>query len=153
MPMPLKILLVEDSPEDAELILCQLRQVGFAPDWTRVDCATDFAAGLERAPDIILSDYSLPQFDGLKAVEMLRQSGRDIPFILISGTVGEGVAVEAMKLGATDYLLKDRIARLGPAVQRALDEQRLRSERQQAELEQRRNEERLRQMDEMQAAS
>jgi PAS domain S-box-containing protein len=152
MPMPLKILLVEDSPEDAELILCQLRQVGFAPDWTRVDCATDFAAGLERAPDIILSDYSLPQFDGLKAVEMLRQSGRDIPFILISGTVGEGVAVEAMKLGATDYLLKDRIARLGPAVQRALDEQRLRSERQQAELEQRRNEERLRQMDEMQAA-
>ena len=128
MPRPLTILIVEDSPEDAELLVAQLRRTSFEPQWKRVETEPDFLAGLKNLPDIILSDYSMPQFGGLRAVELLKQSGLNIPFILISGTVGEDVAVEAMKYGATDYLLKDRIARLGPAVERALREARERTE-------------------------
>jgi PAS domain S-box-containing protein len=135
MPTPLNILLVEDSPDDAELILAQLRRDGFDPRWRRVQTAAEFLAELEKLPDIILSDYSLPQFNGLRATELLRDSGLNIPLILISGTMGEESAVEAMKRGATDYLLKDRIARLGNAVERALEQKRLRDERQRAEEE------------------
>jgi len=90
-------------------------------------------AAIKELPDVILSDYSMPRFNGLRAAEILRESGLSIPFILISGTVGEDVAVEAMKHGATDYLLKDRIARLGSAVQRALEQHRLLAERERAE--------------------
>ncbi|HZI31385.1 MAG TPA: PAS domain-containing protein, partial [Candidatus Binatia bacterium] len=152
MATPLKILLVEDSPDDAELILCELRHAGFDPAWKRVEREADFLAELDRQPDIILSDYSMPQFTGLQAAKLLRESGRDIPFILVSGTVGEEVAVEAMKHGATDYLLKDRIVRLSPAVQRALDDKRLRDERHQAEMERQKNEEQVRRLAEIQAA-
>ena len=77
------------------------------------------AEQMKKLPDIILCDYSMPQFSGLRAAQLLQESGVEIPFILISGTVGEDVAVEAMKHGATDFLLKDRIGRLGPAVRRS----------------------------------
>jgi signal transduction histidine kinase len=123
-PIPVKILIAEDSTNDAELILAQLRRDGFAPDWRRVYTETDFLAALNEAPEIVLSDYSMPQFSGLRAAQLTRESGRNIPFILISGTVGEEAAVDAMKHGATDYLLKDRITRLGSAVRRALDQKR-----------------------------
>jgi PAS domain S-box-containing protein len=113
-----------------------------------VESQADFLAGLRMLPDIVLSDYLLPQFDGLKAARLLRESGLDIPFILISGTVGEEVAVEAMKHGAADYLLKDRIARLGAAVRRALEEKKLRQEQQEAKDELRRTLETLRQSEE-----
>jgi two-component system, cell cycle sensor histidine kinase and response regulator CckA len=129
MATPLNILIVEDSPDDADLMLHELRREGFDPKWKRVETECDFLAGIKTLPDIVLSDYSMPQFTGLRAAELLQQSGLNIPFILISGTVGEDVAVEAMKHGATDYLLKDRIARLGPAVKRALEEKQLREER------------------------
>ena len=99
MPQPLKILIVEDSPADAELVLRQLRRDGFEPDWTRVETEVDFAASLELGFDMILSDYEMPQFSGLRALELLKQSGRDIPFILVSGTIGEDIAVLAMKRG------------------------------------------------------
>jgi nitrogen-specific signal transduction histidine kinase/FixJ family two-component response regulator len=88
-------------------------------------------AGLKKLPDIILSEYSMPRFSGLRAAELVRESGLDIPFILVSGTVGEEAAVDAMKHGATDYLLKDRMARLGNAVKCALEQKRLRAERRQ----------------------
>jgi two-component system, cell cycle sensor histidine kinase and response regulator CckA len=133
MPRPLNILIVEDSPDDAELALRELRRAGFDPKWKRVETEPDFLAEIARSPDIILSDYSMPQFSGLRAAELLRQSGLDIPFILISGTVGEDIAVDAMKQGVTDYLLKDRVARLGIAVERALEEKRLRYERNRVE--------------------
>jgi signal transduction histidine kinase/DNA-binding response OmpR family regulator len=129
MKKPLKLLMAEDSADDAELILAQLRRAGFEPEWRRVQTEADFLAELETLPDIVLSDYSMPQFSGLRAAELAKQSGKDIPFILISGTVGEEAAVEAMKHGASDYLLKDRIVRLGNAVERALEQKRLRDER------------------------
>jgi PAS domain S-box-containing protein len=129
MKQPLNVLMVEDSPDDALLLAFELRQSGFDLTYTRVETEEQYRAELPRRPDIILSDYSLPRFDGLRAARVLRESGLEIPFILISGTVGEDVAVEAMKEGATDYLLKDRIARLGSAVTRALADARIRAER------------------------
>ena len=133
MSTAINVLIVEDSQDDEDLLVHGLRRAGFAPKWKRVETISDFLAELESAPDIILSDYSMPQFNGLHAARLLQESGLDIPFILISGTVGEDVAVEAMKQGATDYLLKDRIARLGPAVKQALEKGHLRAERKRTE--------------------
>jgi signal transduction histidine kinase/DNA-binding response OmpR family regulator len=129
MAVPLKILIAEDLPDDAALVVAQLRRAGFDPVVTRVETEADFLAELRKSPDIVLSDYAMPNFSGLRAAQLTQQSGLNIPFILISGTVGEDAAVEAMKHGATDYLLKDRIVRLGPAVERALEQKRLREER------------------------
>ena len=122
----LHVLLVEDSADDAELVAAELRRAGFDPRWERVETEPDFMAALEGRdpPDIILSDFSMPQFNGLQAVDLVRSRGLDIPFILVSGTLGEEAAVEAMKRGCTDYLLKDRLARLGHAVERALEQAR-----------------------------
>lgn len=131
MATSLNILIAEDSPDDAELMLAALRRAGFDPQWQRVQTEAEFVAAIKNLPDIILSDYSMPQFSGLKAAELLQKSGLDIPFILVSGTVGEEAAVEAMKRGATDYLLKDRVVRLGNAVESALEQKRLRDERKQ----------------------
>jgi len=129
MPTPLKVLIAEDSPDDAELIVAQLRRDGFDPDWKRVEEEKDFLKELCELPDIVLSDYAMPHFSGLRAAQLTRDSGLNVPFILISGTVGEEAAVDAMKHGATDYFLKDRMGRLGSAVERALEEKRLRAER------------------------
>ncbi|HWD93195.1 MAG TPA: response regulator [Verrucomicrobiae bacterium] len=135
MSKPLQILFVEDSHDDMDLVLDELKHAGFLPQWKRVETEADFLAEIKTLPDIILSDYSMPRFSGIKAAELLRGSGLGIPFILISGTVGEDIAVEAMKHGATDYLLKDRIVRLGAAVEQALEQKRLRDERKRAEEE------------------
>ena len=143
---PLSILIVEDNPNDAELILGELQEAGFNPKWKRVETEPEFLAEIKNSPDIILSDYSMPQFSGLRAAKLLRESGLNIPFILISGTVGEEVAVDAMKHGATDYLLKDRITRLPNAVERALKQNRMLDERQQAETLLRESEEKFRQI-------
>lgn len=120
MSVPLKVLIVEDSQDDADLVLHELQRAGYATDWKRVETEADFLAEISDPPDVILSDFSMPEFDGLRAVRLLRDRGLETPFILISGTVGEDIAVEAIKQGVTDYLLKDRIARLGSAVQRAM---------------------------------
>ncbi len=133
MPVPVKLLLVEDSADDAEMILHELRRAGFAPDFKRVETEAEFLAALTVPPQLVISDYSMPQFNGLKAAQLLRALHAEIPFILVSGTVGEEAAVEAMKHGATDYLLKDRLTRLGQAAQLALEQSRLREERRQAE--------------------
>src|SRR5579859_584362 len=140
MTVPLHLLVLEDRPEDAELALRELRQAGFEPLASRVDTEAAFVAALDAgfAPgqpwDLVLADYQLPQFTGQVALELLRARGVDLPFILISGTIGEDVAVEAMRWGASDYLLKDRLARLGSSVARALEERRLRQSQQQSEV-------------------
>ncbi len=141
---PLRVLIVEDNPADAELILRELRRSGYAPSWSRVDTEQEYLAGIEAKPQLIVSDYSMPRFDGLKAVKLLRERGLDIPFILVSGTLGEEAAVDAIKQGANDYLLKDRPVRLGPAIERALEEAKLREERRQMENSLRNAETRLR---------
>ena len=144
MSKPLRVLVLEDSAADAELNIHELRCAGFDPQWRRVETGDEYLAALEQPPDLILADYSLPQFDGMSALKLLRERGLDIPFILVSGMVGEEAAVEAMKLGATDYLLKDRIARLGTAVERALEERGLRGAKRRAEAALRESEERYR---------
>jgi PAS domain S-box-containing protein len=141
-----RFLIVEDDLADAELLTRQLRRDGFAFTAERVDTEADYAAALGGGCDLILSDYRLPRFTGLRALELLRQSGRDIPFILVSGTIGEEIAVQAMQAGAADYLLKDRLARLGPAVRHALEQARLRRERVRAESDLAESERRLRDM-------
>lgn len=133
MAIPLKVLIVEDRPSDAELVLYELRQAGFAPVWNRVDTEHDFRLQLESSPDVILADYTLPQFSVLQALDIVRGQGLDIPFIIVTGTIGEELAVECIKQGADDYLIKDRLARLGPAVRQALEAKHARVERRQAE--------------------
>ncbi len=134
MPNSLRVLILEDRSADAELMLQELRQAGFDPHWRRVDTEPDYIAHLDLRLDVILADYSLPQFDARRALHLLQKHGLDIPFIIVSATVGEELAVECMKEGAADYLLKDRLARLGQAVTHALDQKRLREEKRQAEL-------------------
>ena len=146
MLQPLRILFVEDNPQDTELALRELRRAGYLPEWSRVETKAAYLAALHSGLDIILSDYKMPQFDGQQALQLLLQQKLEIPFIIVSGTIGEETAVEAIKLGATDYLLKDRLARLGPAVKRALEQSRARLERKRAEEALRENEDRFRQL-------
>jgi two-component system, cell cycle sensor histidine kinase and response regulator CckA len=136
---PLRVLLVEDCADDAELILDALRASGFDPACRRVETEQDYLSHLTPDLDVILADYSLPQFGGLRALSLANQSGFDTPFIIVSGTIGEEHAVEAMQAGARDYLLKDRLARLGPAVRVALEAATLRQTTAAAELAERRS--------------
>ena len=122
MSAPLRVLILEDRATDAELMLHELRRVGYEPDWRRVETAADYLTCLVPTLDVILADYTLPQFDALRALHFLQDRGLDTPFIVVTGSVGEEAAVECMKQGATDYLLKDRLGRLGAAVERALQQ-------------------------------
>jgi diguanylate cyclase (GGDEF)-like protein/PAS domain S-box-containing protein len=119
----LRILIVEDSPADAELAVRELRRTGFAVEFRRVANKEGFHRALdEYHPQIILSDFSMPGFGGLAALDLAREKRPDVPFVFVSGTIGEDRAVEAMRRGATDYVLKDRISRLVPVIRRALQE-------------------------------
>lgn len=132
-PVPLRVLLVEDSADDATLVLAALRRSGYAPQWERVEIAAAMAAALARQTwDCILADYELPRFSGLDALRVRRESGLDLPFIVVSGAIGEETAVAAMKAGAQDYVMKDNLARLGPAIARELQEAEVRGERRRA---------------------
>ncbi|HJT22491.1 MAG TPA: GGDEF domain-containing response regulator [Nitrospira sp.] len=133
MPIHLELLLLEDCAADAELTLEMLRDAGFDPNCRRVDTKADYIRELEQPPDIILSDFSMPQFTGREALQLLKERGLDVPFIIVSGCIGEDMAVECMKAGATDYLLKDRLGRLGHSVTQALERKRLVAQKQQAE--------------------
>ena len=133
MTEKINVLILEDNPSDAELMLIELRRAGYAPDYQIVDNKKEFTACLKPELDLILSDYSLPQFNGLQALQMRNESGFDIPFIIISGTIGEEVAVESIQQGADDYLMKDRMKRLGEAVKKAVKEKGLRDEKRQSE--------------------
>jgi len=144
MPQPLAVLLVEDDPNDAELLLRELRRADFDPVWRRVDTEKDYIESLDAELHVILSDYSMPQFDGLRALELLRQRDLEIPFIVVSGTIGEDVAVEAMRAGANDYLMKGHLAKLGPTIRRELNEAENRRARRRAEMALRESEDRYR---------
>ena len=134
MKSPLRVLHLEDDPNDAELIRAALHREGIVSHVARVETRADFLASLERGGvDIILADYTLPSFDGLAALNIALERCPDVPFIFVSGTLGEEVAIEALKIGATDYLLKERLSSIGPSVHRALREARERDERRRAE--------------------
>ena len=130
---PLRTLILEDRPTDAELMLHELRRSGFELDWLRVETEEEFLASLEPCPDVILADYSLPQFNGLRALRYLRERDLDIPFIMVTGALRDDSAAECMKQGADDFLLKDRLTRLGPAVSQALEQRRSRLAKRHAE--------------------
>ncbi len=131
---PLKALIVEDSKEDAVLLLHHLLKEEYDVQSEIVQTAAEMKTALaEGVWDIILSDYSMPQFSGLEALSILQQSGLDIPFIVISGTIGESVGVEAMVCGVDDYIMKDNLARLAPAIERELENAARRRKQKQAE--------------------
>lgn len=134
MTVPLRCLIVEDSADDARLVLRSLRDGGYDVTSERVDKPEAMRAALERQPwDLVISDYNMPHFNGLAALEMVKASGLDLPFIMVSGAIGEEQAVEAMRAGAHDYLMKGKLARLVPAVQRELRDAVERREHQRAE--------------------
>ncbi len=145
MATPLRVLLVEDDVNDAALIVRTLQRVDFSPEWHRVQTRNDYVMALRTfRPEVVLADYNLPQFDALEALRLLRAQQLEIPFIIVSGAIGEECAVSAVKEGATDYLLKDRLGRLGSAITHALEEKRLRAEKLAAEEGQRRAEDKFR---------
>ncbi|MEO5656688.1 MAG: diguanylate cyclase, partial [Nitrospiria bacterium] len=133
MGVPLRVLIVEDSEDDAALLLRELRRGGYDVESERVDTAPAMRAALSRPWDLIVSDYTLPHFNGLAALDLWKNAGLDIPFLIVSGSIGEDTAVGAMKAGANDYLMKDNLSRLVPAIQRGLAEARVRQERRRAE--------------------
>lgn len=145
MQSQLRVLLIEDSQDDALLLMRALKREGFEVDIERVDTAQAMKFSLsQREWDVIISDYQMPHFSGLAALEIYKASDQDIPFVIVSGAIGEETAVVAMKSGAHDFLLKDNLARLGPAIRRELQEARLRRERREALQELQRSEARYR---------
>ena len=130
MGTPLHLLLLEDFEDDALMVLRELRRGGFDVTHMRVETAEALASALDAGPwDAIIADYALPRVDALAAFALVQQRGLDIPFLIVSGQMGEDTAVAAMKAGVHDFLLKDRLSRLGPAVARELREAALRAER------------------------
>ncbi|MDA8084677.1 MAG: GAF domain-containing protein [Nitrospiraceae bacterium] len=131
---PLRVLIVEDSEDDALLLLRELRRGGYDPVYERVDAAGAMkAAFLHGQWDIVISDYMMPGFRGLAALEVMKKAGLDLPFIIVSGNIGEDIAVAAMRAGAHDYIIKGNLTRLVPAIERELREAGVRRERREAE--------------------
>ena len=134
MALPLRSLIIEDSEDDALLVVRELRRAGYDVTFDRVETAADMAAALERQTwDLVIADYTLPHFTGSAALELLKSTGLDIPFIIISGSIGEDLAVHVMKAGAHDYMMKGNIKRLIPSVERELRDAEVRRQRRQAE--------------------
>src|SRR5437762_9725038 len=120
---PLKILMVEDVAQDAEIALRELSRAGLEFEYRRVETEEELKREcVDFAPDIILSDFAMPQFDGLSALRVVRGMRPDLPFIFVSGTIGEETAIESLRGGATDYVLKTNLSRLPSAVRRAVKE-------------------------------
>ena len=152
MTTPLRLLQLEDNTVDAELILATLNEGGIPCETSRVDRRDTFVDALKAGKiDLILADYSLPGFDGITALSLAQQLRPDIPFIFVSGTLGEELAIDAMHRGATDYILKQRLGRLVPSLQRAIRELQERQERARVEEALRQSEKQLRQAQKMEA--
>jgi len=133
---PLRVLLVQAEPADADLALCALREAGFEASADVAQTAAEFTRLVRKnSYDVILADYEFPNWNGMESVELLRREGQDVPVILVSGALGELTAVECIKEGAADYVLKDHLARLPESVRRALRERALRQENRQAQEE------------------
>lgn len=134
MKRTLNVLIAEDSEQDARLLIRELKRGGYEVEYRRIETASGLKEALAAGPwDIMLCDYSFPQFSGDAALRIVRQSGLDLPFIFVSGTIGEETAVQAMKSGAHDYVMKNNLARLAAAVERELGEAQVRRESRQAE--------------------
>ncbi len=134
MAKPLRALIVEDSEDDALLVIRELERGGYAPIFERVETAEAMTAALKKQVwDIICSDYQMPHFNALEALKLLQQSGLDLPFMIISGTIGEDTAVATMKAGAHDYLMKGNLVRLVPTIGRELNDAQVRRQRRRAE--------------------
>ncbi|KCZ71451.1 PAS domain S-box [Candidatus Methanoperedens nitroreducens] len=130
----LRVLIIEDSEDDVLLVVRELRRGGYDPVFERVDTAEAMSEALEKKTwDVIISDYVMPQFSSLEALRLLQKSGLDLPFIIVSGKIGEDTAVEAMKAGANDYIMKDNLARLVPAIEREMREAEVRREKKRAD--------------------
>jgi signal transduction histidine kinase len=139
-----RVLVLEDNPHDAELLMFELRQAGFAPVWRLVDDRAGFLDGLAEEPDVVLADYALPGFNALEALRLLAGLPDAPPLIVVSGAMSEDTCVEALRHGAVDYLLKDRLARLAPAVEHALAQRHLNAAHRRAEAESLEHERRFR---------
>ncbi|HLE67751.1 MAG TPA: EAL domain-containing protein [Burkholderiales bacterium] len=146
MTKPIRVLIVEDSASDAQLMVRALSGHGFALKADRVETQADYLAALDSVPDVILADYRLPRFSGLQALHLLGERGLDVPFVVVSGTISDVQAANLIKAGASDFLLKDRLARLGHAVEQALERKSARDERRRLESALRESEERYRAM-------
>src|SRR5258706_7228977 len=147
MSGPLRALIVEDSPDDADLMIRELKRGGYLPACKRVETSDDMGAALRGAEwDVVLADYSLPKLNAIEALRILHEVGMDLPFIVVSGSIGEEVAVAAMRAGAHDYLMKDKLARLCTAVEREVREARSRREKVQTERALQRSEEQFARM-------
>jgi diguanylate cyclase (GGDEF)-like protein/PAS domain S-box-containing protein len=134
MGVDIRVLIIEDTEDDALLLWRALRRGGYEVQWQRVDTAPAMKTALESQPwDVVVSDYSMPRFSATDALALLKESGLDLPFIIVSGAIGEGAAVEAMKAGAHDYVMKSNLARLVPAIERERREARSRAKRRAAE--------------------
>ncbi|MEB3827606.1 hybrid sensor histidine kinase/response regulator [Phormidium sp. CCY1219] len=134
MNIPLRVLIVEDSEDDTLLLLRALRHGGYNPQYERVETEKAMKAALDRQGwDVVIADYSLPSFSGIKALEVMKRREPDVPFIIVSGAIGEDLAVGAMKAGAQDYLMKDNLTRLAPAIGRELAEAEMRRSREKAQ--------------------
>jgi two-component system sensor histidine kinase EvgS len=133
MGKPLRVLIVEDSENDALLLLRELKHSGYEPTYERVFTASALSAAIEKMEwDVVISDFVMPQFSGLEALKLIKRRGLDIPFIITSGKISDDTAVMSMKAGAADYLMKDNLTRLGPAIERELQEASLRRESEKA---------------------
>jgi len=134
MNRPLQVLVIEDSEDDAELLEIELQRAGYAPVSQRVETPEALSSALKRPGwDLVIADYHLPRLDGLAALALVKATGLDLPFIIVSGYITEETAVAAMKAGAHDYVMKENLARLGQAVERELREAEVRRERRRAE--------------------
>jgi PAS domain S-box-containing protein len=140
----MKVLLLEDNADDAELLVFELIRAGFSPEWTRVDDEPGLRDGLAERPEIVLADYNLPGFGAIQALRVIHTLPDPPPVIVVSGALSEDSCVEALRRGAVDYLLKDRLARLGPAVEHALAQRRLDHARRRAEAQSTEHERRFR---------
>ena len=143
MTVPLRALILEDNDADVELMLRELRREGFDIAPGVVQEREDFTAALEPALDIILVDFNLPQYDAIEALRDLTAAAIDVPAIVVTGSLSDEAAVRCMQEGAADYLMKDRLARLGPAVTHAIRERELRAEKRRAELAEQQTRQRL----------
>ena len=134
---PLRVLIIEDSEDDAELIVRLIKKGGYNVYYERIQTPEQMKNALDNNQwDFIISDYKMPNFSGIKALEILKKyEDIDIPFILVSGTIGEQIAVEAMKKGANDYLMKDNLSRLVPAIEREIKECKIRIKEKNAQIE------------------
>jgi len=144
---PIKLLVIEDSEDDTDLLIRELERGGYQLEFRRIDTADDLKTALaDHNWDLVIADYSMPRFNGADALAMVREHSREVPFIFVSGTIGEEAAVAALKSGAQDYILKGKTGRLLPAIDRELREARARRERDRLEADRRAMEERYRQV-------